>query len=167
MKSLLSILFSVFMLGCMLSCEEKKYDVVMPAFAGFSISWYNPDNRQYPSPGDTLVIEAVQSLQGNMINTTKYNWKVESVINSEPNEWSPSEKTIVYDYDRTNPALRYIIPAGTAGNITVSFDASYSFSADCQGITPSRHTDPYIGTITTSASALLGHATGNCTITVM
>ncbi|MCF0182955.1 MAG: hypothetical protein HUK01_01295 [Bacteroidaceae bacterium] len=160
---------NLFVLGLMvaclfMACDNEKVVTHMPTFRGFSVVNGSAGHSQ-PQHGDILTITAVQKTQGNRINTTVYSWKLTDSNNKELYSIS---KSLVYGVDASDPKVLYQVPDSVVGTVTVTFEAEYHFSADLDGFSPAISNDPeYVGSIRTSASSLLGRASGTCTFNVL
>ena len=164
MRSLNLFVLGLIVTCLFMACDNEKVVTLMPTFRGFSIENNHADHPQ-PQHGDILTITAAQKTQGNRINTTVYSWKLTDSNNKELYSIS---KSLVYGVDASDSKVRYQIPDSVVGTVTVTFEAEYHFSADLADFSPSISNDPeYVGAIRTSASSLLGRASGSCTFNVL
>jgi len=168
MKTKLFLLPLMACLFALVACEEKDYSSYPPTWKGFALS------SNTVSPGDTLVVTALQDQKGRHIEGTKYTWKLSCSVIDAQGETQPYtyEKTVSTNYDGTDngdPTFVFHIPdSAVAGRGTINFVAKYSYYGN--GIQVSQGTtykdDAARGYITSTSSTLYGGASGSVNFTI-
>lgn len=118
-------------LAALTACSDEDKNSYPPTWKGFSLS------PSKPQAGDSLTVTALQDRKGHFINATQYQW---TLTCSLLNEDGSNEEYTLTEQDRTNydglsnadPVHSFLIPARAVGRATVSFKATYNYSA--QGI---------------------------------
>lgn len=169
MKRILFLLPLMIALMCtVVSCEESNNTAYPPTWKGFQLS---PDRNSIYAGGE-VTVTACQDEKGHLINATSYTWTLSlDTLNTDGSASGAYElsKTVKTNYDGTDngdPSYTFRIPANAVpnGRATISFAASYSYSADgievSNGTTYDQSTN-YAGSIYSQSATLYGKANGS------
>lgn len=123
-KVLMLALASYFVTSC--SSDNSDYYSICPTFS--DITFVTTDGSSTLCVGDTIIATAVQSRQGNLLNTTNYTWSCDA----DSIGYHANTSKLIYDYDKSNPTDTIVI--NEAGTYELSLDIVYRVSGLYSGL---------------------------------
>ena len=163
MKKLFILTTMIVALAALSSCSDDDKNSYPPTWKGFQLS------PARPTAGDSLTVTARQDQKGHLINATKYEWTLNCTL--VKNDGGTEEVTLT-ETDQTNydglssadPVHKFLIPKEAAGRATITFQATYNYSA--QGIEVDYGGDysrpaGMMGTILSRSGQMSGGASGS------
>lgn len=146
------------------SCEADSVNISsrLPVFYGFTMTWDNDDAGTLPGVGELVTLTAVQKERGKYLYNVNYNWTITTAVNGNDSVYTRCMNA-VYDMQPEDPKIKFIIPQGNDGRLSVRLVAEYDFSVNkVDEPTMATQTQGYKGTFSyTVSNTINGKASGN------
>ena len=168
MKKILYFATIAVALAALSACSDDDKQSYPPTWSGFTLS------PASPVAGDSLTVTAVQDRKGHLINATTYTWTLSCILYNDegmPEDYSLTE-TFKTNYDGLSsgdPVHSFLIPSRAMGRATISFQATYNYSA--RGIEVFYGGDysrpvGMLGSILSQSGQMSGGASGSVNFTI-
>lgn len=177
-KALALVTLALTTAGCN---DDDKYESYPPTWEGFKVErggvTLSKSELNTLRAGDEITITAVQATKGHLINATNYSWKLTlPVYDGTGTELAEEDSVIEYKkhtnydgLDNGDPKWTFTIPAEAyCGKealpdmrpATITFEASYNYSANGVQVENSAYNTSLSGSITPYSGNLDGGARG-------
>lgn len=115
------------LISCSENADDEKYRSTPPLFSNMEVRALEtgklfPHNHVVRA-NEPLVLTAVQSAHGHLLNSSKYQWTCDKLNDEVGHKY---KKSVIYDHEKGNPTDTLTFPQ--AGTYKITFTGSYNIS---------------------------------------
>ncbi len=126
-KSLLLAFAVTLTAGCSSNADDDEYRSTPPIISDMDFRMLSDGSTQLRA-GEKIVATVVQGNRGHLLNGTTYDWSFTPNLDNISHAY---KKSVIYDYESSNPTDTIIFQK--PGNYKVTFSGNYKISGQADG----------------------------------